>query len=162
MLPKYSKTYKEGKITYIESKSGVTYVLDDDTFNKKSYPNRRMDMMRKGDYELFPLKTKCSTIAEILTKGGEVSFIDNYGKVFRYRKGNKMMPIITTKIKNFKETPGRGTFIYTELSPSPLFVPFYFKEDLIPKYAALIDTPSGYLIYDMCNEKVYKQKRIKL
>lgn len=161
MLPKYSRTENVDGILYLYTRSGHKYILDDTNLGKKIFANRRMDMMRKANQytvELYNPKKRCGTLAQLLEKGGETVFIDNVGKVFRYKKGNKMCPIKSYRVKFVKEVPGFGSLIYTDEGVQ--FTPVYYE--VAPKYAALLESPDGQLLLDTHNELPYHKQRLKL
>jgi len=147
-----NKTEKEdGTLVYLPS------IIDDSNIEGSSLARRRLKLLESGE-KLFKLRYAIFFISDMLkfTKGA-TWFVDSSGKVFEYVK-RKRVPLLFKKIKQIIPIKSGGVII--EIQDIPYRFKSLFKPLLEQKYAGVLYTDSGYILYGFYDKLYNKTTRM--
>jgi hypothetical protein len=147
----YKNIWTDLNVLYIETNTG-TYVLDNKNIVGDTLGERRLKIKNSKLY--IPRKVYYN-IAQLL-KSKHTVFIDKYGILFKYKK-TQYVPLKYYKIENIdKAEDGQCILAIPKL-------PFYHKTTCRIAYSinylGLLDTPFGYILYELSEYKKSDSKR---
>lgn len=148
----YEKIYTEFNILYIQTASG-TYVLDNKNMNGNTLGERRAKI---ENTKLYKPKKTCYSVAQLLKCKSNI-FIDNIGTVFKYKK-TKYVPLKYHKILSIHYREKFGDYF---LLVKDIFFPIVvnYREANTYSYAGILHTPTGYILYELSEDKKPDTKR---
>lgn len=153
-IKQYREIWEEHKIVYITTAQGTTRVLDNKNL-PGSFGLRRARMNKKLLYKLKALPSIKSLIKE---KSLTHLYIDHTGELFEYRK-TKYCPLVCRKVLERKQKDGVGYIITIEGVNTPVVQPAVLHDPFI-KYAAVLETPMGQIVYDFRREPFKDTRRM--
>jgi hypothetical protein len=153
-IKQYREIWEESKIVYITTSKGTTKILDNKNL-PGSFGIRRARMPKKLLYKLQALPSIKSLIKE---KSLTHLYVDHTGELFEYRK-NKYCPLVCKKVLERKQKEGVGYIITIEGVDTPVIQPAVLHDPFI-KYAAILETPFGQIVYEFTHEPFKNSKRM--
>ncbi len=141
----YDRIFEEGKITYIE-KDEIIKMVDNKYLLGNTLGERRLRIEKDQRY---PLKYCLLNYYQLLKSGCKV-FIDNSGKVIKYKKYFRAK-LTYHRIREHKQVEDVGYIIYLEDIGIPLEVPASVYN--YQNYVGLLHYNRGYLVYEFSDTK---------
>ena len=138
----YKRIWKEDNILYIESTSDIIYKLDNSNLPYDTLGKRRLHIPKK---ERYRFTNTFFTIGQLI-KSGKKLFIDNTGKLIKYRK-DRRVNLIYREIKKTKFVEGKGVLCYIKNISVPILISNYIYND--EKFIGLLSIDDGYLLYEL-------------
>lgn len=142
----YDKFWCENNILYLQSESGILYKVDNQNLPFETIGKRRLRIDKK---ELYKFTGTYFTLAQMI-KSGKKLFIDNFGKVIKYKK-TRRVPLIYREIIKTKKVEGKGFLLYAKGIAAPFLVSNYIYSN--QKYLVLLDINDSYLFYELVNDR---------
>lgn len=146
IIGSHKRLWSENNILYLESERDIIYKLDNKNLSGRTLAERRLKISKEQRYRFT--KT-CFTIAQLI-KSGKKLFLDNTGRLVRYRKDRRVnliyRPIISTK-----PIEGKGMLVRVKgISTIFTISNFVFNQS---KYIGLLVINDGYLVYELSEER---------
>lgn len=144
ITPTYKRIWDEFGVKYIETDSG-TYILDNKNMKGDNLGERRLRIKNGSRY--IPRKVYHSITQ--LIKSNNKTYIDNTGSVFTYRK-TRNVPLRYYKVMDVVHRE-EGCILLIKNINFKLRVSCKDAYDI--KYIGLLNTDTGYILYDTSDEK---------
>lgn len=141
------------KVTSIKG----TYVLDD-TSIPGTFKERRTKLITQYPGEkIYKLKEQVLYLRQLVKYKSNTTFIDNNGKIFKYKKGDKLYTIKSHKIE--RRVPKQN---WTILRVRGIEIPFLVGHVVPPTttHASILHSSMGPFLYDLTRmfHEPYKRK----
>ena len=158
------RTYQKIRENLLGRKFIITrkkeYVLDDCSY-AGNYAERRLRMKLDGIEDIYPLDIRVEGTEDLVKYPTGTVFIDNTGKLFKYKKTSaKYYPVESRKIIKLVKSD-KPYAIRSLIYVDGYDIAFkYHKSIKREKYASVMSTPNGPLLYDLTEEphKTFKRK----
>jgi hypothetical protein len=128
------------------------FILDDNHL-EGNLGERRLKLKRWGK-PLWKLKKRITLLRQLLKMPGNVTYIDNSGRIFKYKKS------VTAQITSHRITQkiydNNVIGIFVENIPSPFIIDFDYQGGA---FASIANTPYGPILYDITEEKHVPYRR---
>jgi hypothetical protein len=144
ITPSYKRIWDEFNITYIETESG-TYILDNKNLEGNTLGERRLKI--KTGLRYIPRKAYYNITQ--LIKSKTMTYIDNTGCVFTYRK-TRNVPLRYYKVKDVVSTEEGCILSFKDIN---FKLRISCGEAYSFNYIGLLDTDMGYILYDTSDLK---------
>lgn len=146
VIGSHKRLWSENNILYLESDRDIIYKLDNKNLSGRTLAERRLKINKEQRYKFT--KT-CFTIAQLI-KSGKKLFLDNTGRLVKYRK-DRRVNLIYRPIISAKPIEGKGMLVKVRgISTVFTISNFVFKQS---KYIGLLVINDGYLVYELSDER---------
>jgi len=153
-LRKYNSMEEVDKVLHIDTFFN-SYILDNKNLKGDTLGQRRL---RMNEATLYPLKNKINNpIGFIGQKDSSGTYIDNSGKIFKYKK-TLFVPLTYHTITSVDYLEGVGININVFGIDTPIIVN---KRYVSEEFVGLLYWLGGYIVYELTNE-IKKNTRIKI
>ena len=126
-----------------------TYILDDLAYNGNLEERRLKIKEECPRYKLYRLKERVLYLRQLVKYKSGSTFIDITGKIFKYKKSSGLHMVDSVYI--LKSRPSDGwTILYLQGIEIPFLVAHRVNSKV--KYASLMHTDQGPLLYDLTSE----------
>jgi hypothetical protein len=150
----YKRIWEEGRIVYIETLYNKVRILDNKNLTG-SFGIRRAKIPPKALYKLRALP---SLRALIKNKTLTRMYVDHQGELFEYKK-TKYCPLTCRRVLERRQKDGIGYIITIEGVDFPVTQSATYHDPFM-KYAAILETPLGPIVYDFMREPFKNTKRM--
>ena len=133
-----------------------TYILDDMAYNG-NLEERRLKIQKECPlYKLYKLKERVLYLRQLVKYKSGATFIDITGKIFKYKKSGSLYTVDSLYIQK-KRLSENWTVLYLQGIEIPFLVAHTVSSKV--KYASLMYTDQGALLYDLTSEYHERYRR---
>ena len=135
------------------------YILDDISIPEETLARRRLIIgSQKLKVPLYKFRGTLFFLRDMLKEKSNTLFIDSTGKMLRYQKGSKRFKVVCEQVNTREKCPEGNLLVGICNFPGLVRVP-YNSYNLTAKYASILYSDNGPMLYDLVEEYHEPYKR---